>query len=152
MSKKKTKTQQTQTNTYAYQAPPDTKDTQAYRDSISQAYDTADPTIAYSFNNARNHVKDRYDNPFGANYSAEAADAAKYAGINELDQGQGAALQADAYNRKNAKVAALGGVAGLTAPQLVQTGGTMNGTTTQSGGMLGQILGAGAGIGSAALM
>jgi hypothetical protein len=80
------------------------------------------------------------------------ADAAKFAGTNELDQAQGAALQSDAYNRKNAKVAALGGVAGLTAPQLVQTGGSMTGTTTQSGGMLGQILGAGASIGSAAIM
>lgn len=132
--------------------PPDTRDTTAYRDSINNAYDTADPSIAYSFNNQRNKIKDRYDNPFGADYSPEVADAAKYAGTNELDQAQGAALQADAFNRKNAKVSALGGVAGLTAPNLVQTGGTMNGTTTQSGGMLGSILGAGASIGSAALL
>lgn len=131
-------------------APSDTRDTTAYRDSINHAYDTADPTIAYSFNNARNNLKDRYSNPFGANYSAEATDAAKYAGMNELDQGQGAALQADAFNRKNAKVGALGGIAGLTAPTLVQTGGTQN--TTQSGGLFGQILGAAAGVGSAALM
>ncbi len=152
MGKKKTKQQQQTTNTYQYMAPPDTKDTNAYRDSINQAYDTPDPTIAYSFANARSRVKDRYDNPFGADYSPEVADAAKYSGQNELDQGQGAALQADAYNRKNAKVGALGGIAGLTAPQLAQTGGSMTGTTTQSGGMLGQLIGAGASIGSAALM
>ena len=148
MGKKKQKT--VQTNTYGWQTPPETADTGAYRSAVNNAYDTPDPSIAYSFNSARQRLKDRFDNPFGANYSPEVADAAKYAGTNELDQQQGAALQADAYNRKNAKVAGLAGVAGMTAPQLVQTGGTSN--TTQSSGLLGQILGAGASIGSAAIM
>jgi hypothetical protein len=153
MGKKKTKTDQRTTNTYNYMAPPDTADTSAYRDSINKAYDTPDPSIGYSFAGARQRVGDRYGaNPFGADYSPEVADAARYSGISDLDQAQGQAYREDAFNRKNAKVGALGGIAGLTAPQLVQTGGTMTGTQTQSGGMLGQILGAGAGIGSAALM
>jgi hypothetical protein len=153
MGKKKTKTQQTQTNSYQYMAPPDTADTSAYRNSINQAYDTPDPSIAYNFGAQRNKLMDRYqENPFGADYSPEVRDAAKYSGMNDLDQMQGQAYREDSFNRKNAKVGALGGIAGLTAPQLAQTGGTMSGTTTQSGGMLGQILGAGAGIGQAALM
>jgi hypothetical protein len=152
MGKKKQKTQQTQTNTYQYMAPPSTPDTDAYRNSINQAYDTPDPSIAYNFGAQRNKMMDRYQNPFGADYSPEVNDAVKYSGQNDLDQAQGAAYREDSFNRKNAKVGALGGLAGMTAPQLAQTGGTMSGTTTQSGGMLGQLIGAGAGIGSAALL
>jgi hypothetical protein len=153
MGKKKVKTTQQTANTYGFQTPPSTPDTSAYRDQINKAYDSPDPSIGYSFAGARQRIGDRYgNNPFGADYSPEVRDAAQYAGVSDLDQAQGQALREDSFNRKNAKVGALGGLAGLTAPQLVQTGGTMTGTQTQSGGMLGQILGAGAGIGSAALM
>lgn len=152
MSKKKQSTVQNQTNTYGWQTPPSTADTNAYRDAVNTSYDKADPTIGYAYDQQRSHLMDRYDNPFSANYSPEARDAAQYAGVNDLNQQQGAALQADAFNRKQAKVGGLAGVAGMTAPVLTQTGGNMNSTTTQSGGLLGSILGAAAGVGQAALM
>lgn len=147
----KKKTEQTQTNTYGWQQNPGSADIDTLRNQINQSYDTADPGIAYAFNNQRNNIKNRFDNPFGADYSPEARDAATYAGQNDLDQAQGAAYQMDAFNRKNQKVAALGGLASQTAPQLTQTGGT--GTTIQSSPFnWGGLLNAGASVGSAALL
>ena len=148
-SKKKTETQQT--NTYGYQPGAQSADIDALRNQINSSYNQSDPGIAYSFNNQRKNLQNRFDNPFGANYSPEAADAAKYAGTNDLDQAQGAAYQMDAFNRKNQKVAALGGLASQTAPVLTQTGGS--GTTTQTTPFnWGGILNAGSSIGSAALL
>jgi hypothetical protein len=151
MGKKKTKT--TSTNTYGWQQNPGSADQDAYRASINSAYDTPDASIPFAFNNARESVKNRYSNPFGADYSPEVADAARYSGMNELNQAQGQAVREDAFNRKQGKTAALGGLAQMTGPQLVQTGGTQN--TTQSNGImgvLGPIMQAGASLGGAALM
>lgn len=148
MSKKKQKTEQT--NTYGYMTPSNTPDINAYRDTVNTAYDTPDPNIPFAFAQARDQANNRFDNPFGADYSPEVRDAAKYANNNSLDQAQGQALREDTFNRKIGKVGAQGALAGLTAPQLVQTGG--NSTTTQSGGLAQQLIGAGASIGSAAIM
>jgi len=148
MGKKKQKT--TTQNTYSYQKPPDTADISALRNQINSAYDTPDSGIGYSFGKARQRVENRFGSPFGADYSPEVREAIKYNDISELDAAQGAAYNQDAMQRRMAKTGALSGLAGLTAPQLVQTGGTQ--TSVQSGGMLGQIIGAGAGLGQAALM
>jgi hypothetical protein len=147
MGKKKTK-QETK-NTYNYMTPPSTPDTSAYREQIAKSYDTPDPSIPYAFSNARNQIKDRFSNPFGADYSSEVQDAAKYAGNSALDQAQGQAMREDQFNRANAKVSAQGGLAGLTAPNLVQTGGTQ--VLTKPGFGWGDALGMGASVGTALL-
>jgi hypothetical protein len=147
-SKKKTKT--TTTNSYGWQQNPGSADIDALRKQVGSSFDTPDPSIAYNFGAQRNKMMDRYQNPFGADYSPEVNDAVKYSGQNELDQMQGQAYREDAFNRKSGKINAMGSLAALTGPQLTQTGGTSN--TVQSTPMWGQILGAGAGIGQAALM
>lgn len=140
MSSKKTTTS---TNTYAYQAPPDSQDTIALRNQINTAYDTPDATIPYSFARRREAAKNRFGSPFGANYSPEVRAAQQYNDINELDQEQGVANRMDSFNRRQGKTAALSGLAGHTSPRLVQTGGTQ---VQQSPFNWGGLLSAGAGI------
>lgn len=129
--KKKTTQNQTSTNTYGWQTHPGSADINNLRNQINTAYDTPDSSIPYAFNQQRAQLMDRYDNPFGANYSPEVRDAARYRGTEELNQAQGQAYRDDAQFRKQAKLAAFGNLAGMTSPVLTQTGGTMQGTTIQ---------------------
>jgi tRNA A37 N6-isopentenylltransferase MiaA len=129
-SKSKSKT----TNTYAYQAPPQTQQMQQYGQSINDAYDTPDPSIGYQFASARGRIDDRFDNPFGQDYSPEVQDAMKYSGHQQLDQAQGQAYREDAFRRKEGKLGHQAAYAGMTAPQLVQTGGTFQGSQSQPWG------------------
>lgn len=131
------------TNTYSYMTPPRTQALDAFEAEINSAYDTPDPTIGYTFGKAEQNLEDRFDNPWGFNYSPEVKEASLYAGKEELNQARGAVLREDAFNRKNAKVQARGVVAGYQQPQLVQTGGT----STQTQPILPSIIGA---VGTAA--
>lgn len=146
----KKKTTQTQQNTYQYMTPTETPDIANLRAQIGQSYDTADPSIGYHYGKRREQAQNRFANPFGPNYSPEVIAAQRYNDLNEIDQEQGIAQRMDVFNRRQAKVGALGGLASQTAPQLVGTGSS--GTTTQSGSPWGAIIGAGAQIGQAALM
>lgn len=130
-SKKKTTQNQTSTNTYGWQQNPGSADIDRLRSQINTAYDTPDSSIPYAFNSQRAQLMDRYDNPFGADYSPEVRDAVRYRGTQDLNQAQGQAYRDDAQYRKQAKVAAFGNLAGMTAPTLTQIGGSMQGTTTQ---------------------
>lgn len=143
-SKKKT----TQTQTYGWQQNPGSADITKYRDEIGKAYDTADPTIPYTHARMRESAKNRFGSPFGADYSPEVREAQQYNDLNEIDQMQGEANRIDSFNRKQGKAQAYGSLAGMTAPQLTGTGGT----SVQSQSMLPQIIGAGASLGSSALM
>lgn len=147
---RKSKTQTTQTNTYGWMTPTDTADTIALREQINKAYDTPDPTIPYSFARRREGVQNRFGNPYGPNYSPEVMDAIRYNDLNDLDQEQGAAMRLDRFNRRQAKTAALAGLASHTAPRLVQTGGSGT-TVSQQPFNWGGLIGAGANIGMAAI-
>lgn len=129
--KKKTTQTQTSTNTYGWQQNPGSADIDNLRSQINTAYDTPDSSIPYAFNAQRSQLMDRYDNPFGADYSPEVRDAARYSGTQQLNQAQGQAYRDDAQYRKQAKIAAFGNLAGMTSPVLTQTGGSMQGTTVQ---------------------
>ena len=144
MGKKKTE----QKNTYTSVAPAETPDIAALRAQIGQSYDTQDPSIGYHYGKRREQAKNRFTNPFGPNYSPEVIDAQRYNDVNEIDQEQGVAQRMDAFNRRQAKVGALGGLANQTASQIVSSGGT----TTQGGSPWGAIIGAGAQLGQAAIM
>lgn len=144
----KSKHENTVTNTYGWQTPPSTPQSQALDAQIAK-YDTPDPTIPYVFNNRRNQLNNRFDNPFGFNYSPEVQEAQKYARGQELDQAQGQAHREDNFNRMNAKTAALAGSAALHAPVLTQTGGHEQGFQTTPWGPA--LIGAAGQIGGAAL-
>ena len=130
--KSKSTSKQQQTNTYGHIQTPITAQQQAFDDHIKTAYDQADPNIPYQFNNAREALNNRFDNPFGADISPEVRDAVKYEQGNFIDQAQGQAAREDSFNRKQAKTGALATSAGMVAPQLVQTGGSSIGSGTQT--------------------
>jgi hypothetical protein len=145
----KSKNEQTTTNTYGWQTPPQTAQGQAYDEWARNAFTTADPTIPYTFGNMRKNLNNRFDNPFGFNYSGEAADAIKYDQNNEIDQAQGQALREDRQYRNQARGSALAVSAAQNAPQLTQTGGHTYGWQSQPIGPA--IIGAVGAMGSAAI-
>lgn len=143
------KQQQTtqQTNTYGWQSPPASQDV----DAIRNWHPTIDPSISYRYGQAENAIRDTYDNPLGAYETAQTKGAGLRANIKGLNQEKGQAFR-EAYAGVNAQeLGRLGMLAELTSPRLTQTGGSSTGTTQQSGGMLGSIIGAGATVGAAAL-
>ena len=134
----------TQANTYSYQTPPKTQEITDYKNWNP----TEDPGIQYGIGNARNRLQDSIQNPQGAYTTPAIRDAVSRTGNENLTQLEGELHReghADVNRQEQNKLA---GIAGLTAPQLVQSGST----TTQSGGVLNSIIGAGASVGSAAIM
>lgn len=144
----KSKTKSQSTNTYGYQTPPHWAGAEEFHNQIGQL-DKGDPSIPFAFAHQREELKNRFDNPFGFNYSPEVQDAIKYSQGQNIDQAEGQAHREDYYNRQQAKLGALGAYAGMTAPTLVQTGGTFQGTQTQPIGPA--LIGAAGQIGGAAL-
>ncbi len=141
-SKKKT----TQTNTYSHMTAPDTQDTIRLRELANQNQGP-DPSIRYAFANARKDLDNSYQNPLGAYTSPAVRDAANRASSERLGMAQNVALQDSNRASQQQQFGQQSALAGLTAPQLVQTGGT----TVQQQSMLPSILGAVAGVGSSAL-
>lgn len=144
MGKKKTK----QTNEYQFYTPPTTPQQTAYENSLS-AYDTPDPSIPYTFNNARESANNRLDTPFGANYSPEVSDAIRSNNNSSFDQMQGQAIREDSLKRQQLKSGGLATNAGMTAPQFAQSGGTQ--TVSDPTALFGSLLSAGGALGGAAL-
>lgn len=141
----KKKTVQETKNNYEYKTAPETKDITALRELKA----TVDPSISYNYAQRRNDLASSFKNPLGGYTTPAVRDAAIRAGNAALSQDESQAVQASQYNADNANYARQAGLAAATAPQLVQTGGTQ--TQTQSGGLLGNILGgvAQAGLGYA---
>jgi hypothetical protein len=107
---------------------------------------TLDPTIPYNFAQQKEDFNNSYVNPLGAYTTPAVRDAAVRANNERMNVAQSQAVQGSQYNADNTNYGRTAGVAAMTAPQLVQTGGTQ--TQTQSGGLLGQILGGVAQVGA----
>jgi hypothetical protein len=135
---KKTKVNQTQTNqftnTYGWQTPPETADVTALRGQKA----TLDPSIPYRYANMKEEFANTYKNPFGAYTTPAVRDAATRSNNERLSMAQGQAMAEGHYAADNMNFARQAAIAEMTAPRMVQTGGTsngtVNGTTTQSGG------------------
>jgi hypothetical protein len=142
------KQQETTTqNSYGWQTPPDTGDVRALRDWQPEK----DPTTPYTFGRMRQGQRDAFHNPYGAYTTPAIRDATLRASDMEIGQQESQANRQSQYDVNNQIYAKDALLAGATAPRLTQTGG--NSTTTQSGGLLGDILGSAAqGAGSAAVM
>lgn len=144
MGKQKTK----QTVTHAWKAPPETADVSALREMKA----TADPSIPFQYSKARQNYANTFANPLGSYTSPSTKEAAARVTNQALAQDEAQALEQSQFNANNANFGRQATVAQMTAPTLVNTGGTQ----TQSGGfwsgLLQQGIGAGAQLGSAALM
>lgn len=127
----KSKTKQETKNQVAWSAPPTTEAQQHYDDLAEHSYNTADPTIGYAAGKAEQNLKNRYSNPWGAQVSPEVMAAQQYEGLQEINAARGVALQADASNRKAAKLQAVGYSAAAHAPQMYNSQTNMTGSQTQ---------------------
>jgi len=130
MGKRKTTQQSTQTNTYAYQTPPETADVTALRGMKAQV----DPSIPYRYAKGREEYDNSWKNPLGSATSPAVREAASRVTNQRLAMDEGNTMSAAQNEADNTNFSRQAAIAGMTAPQLVQTGGTMNGTTTQTGG------------------
>lgn len=143
MGKKKTTT----TSTYDYKSRPMT----ASEEKLSKMEAKVDPSIGYTYAKMRQSNANSYMNPLGSATNPATAEAASRVTNNALAQDESQAIQQSQFNADNANFNRTATVAGMTAPQLVQTGGTQ----TQSGGfwsgLLTSMIGAGSNIGAAAL-
>jgi hypothetical protein len=124
-----TKSKTQQTNTHAYMTPTETADIKSLRDMKA----TTNPTIPYQYAAARENLANSYKSPLGAATSSAVRDAAGRSAHNRMGMEQAISM-ANVYNdADNTNFARQAAVAGMTAPQLVQTGGS----GTQSTGGLG---------------
>lgn len=133
-----------QTNTYQYLPPPETADTAALRNMKA----TTDPTIPFRAAKQRQAVSQSYQNPFGSATSPATMEAMGRATNQAMDQQEAAETAASQFQADQTNFQRQAMLAQMTAPRLVQTGGTQ----TQSSDWL-SVLGAfGAQLGQAALM
>lgn len=109
---------------------------------------TTDPTIPFRAAKQRQAMTQSYQNPFGSASTPATMEAMGRATNQAMDQQEAAETAASQFQADQSNFARQATIAGMTAPRLVQTGGTQ----TQSGDVLSGILNAGAQLGSAALM
>ena len=142
----KKKTTQTSTNTYGFQTPPDTQDIKDLRGMEIQE----DPGIGHQFALLKEGLNNNYDNPLGAYTTADVRGKQRSATMQGVNQQEAAAHRQGQYDVNQQNIMKQSGLATLTAPKLVQTGGTN--VTTQPSDIWGSIIGGGANVASAALM
>lgn len=144
------KTKQTQTsnttNTYGWNAPPDTADVGALRGFEFES----DPRLPYVFANARQKMEGTYDNPLGGATTPQLRDATLRAGYEDSAQNESQAYREENYGRQALEYGKLADIAQMTQPRLTQTSGSTNSSgTSQTSDPLGSIM-KGASLGIAA--
>lgn len=147
-STKKTETQ----NTYGWQTPPETEDTRALRTSAANLKGRINPIIRGQYAGARRDLERQFINPMHSYTTQAMRDATLQAGRDELGQQEAMAIQGAEFAADNADFDRQLQITNMTNPRLTQTGGT----TTQSGGFLGDLalglIQGGSSVGAAALM
>lgn len=128
-SKKKTTTN---TNTYGWQASPGSADIDALRGMKAKA----DTNIPYLYARMREKLGNSYNNPMGAYTSPAVRDAVSRNAGQGLALDEAQAVRASQQQADNVNYGRQAGVAAMTAPQLVQTGGTQVQKTPKDWGSL----------------
>lgn len=124
--------------------PPKTEEIKA----LEKMKATVDPSIAYNFAERKRGFEESFKNPLGAYTTPAVRDAATRAHSERMAQGESQAIQESQQRADDTNYGRASTVAGMTAPQLVQTGGT----STQSqgwGSILGSVIGAAGQVGAA---
>jgi hypothetical protein len=127
--KKQTSTQNTQsTNTasYDYRTPPSTSDIDVARASTARV----DPSIGYRLGEKERQLSDSFNNPTGGYTTPQMKDAILRAGRRDLMQQAGEQTREGQYDVNRINQSKNLALAGLTAPQLVQTGSSSTGSGT----------------------
>lgn len=151
--------QQNFTNQYGFEQMPDSEDIKALRGYKEQI----DPSIAHSYSRRQTNLKNSFNNPLGQYTTPAMRDATQRSHEGELEQEYGQAQRQGYSDMQGRTGQRLAGLAGLTAPTMVQTGGSSSGSgtysgtgsstgsTTQSEPLLPSLLGGAASVGAAAL-
>lgn len=136
LSDKKQSSQQTSqtqaTNTYGYQTPPSTPDL----DKLRGEKFTVDPGLDAQYGSLRSQVDKSAHNPLGPSYNPQVAEQQRKSAMERLGQDEAQAYRGGQYDANKLNFARDSTVAGMSAPQLTQTGssstGSGSGTTVQS--------------------
>lgn len=130
-SKTKNTTNQTQTqhstNTYGLGPQTNSADIQALRGMVANPNEV-DPTIAYGYARRRQDLDNSYQNPLGAYTSPAVRDAAGRSAGRGLNMEAAVATSAGRREAQDRAFQQQSYIAGLTAPPVVQTGGSSTGT------------------------
>ena len=145
MGKRKQTTQQS--NSFSYFTPPPTADVTALREMKV----TADTSIPFNYAKQREEMQNSYRAPLGSYTSPAVQEALQRSAGRALAQDEAQAQMNSQAQADNINFGRQATIAGMTAPQFAQTGGTQ--TQTQSGGMgfLGQLLNTGIGAAGTAI-
>ncbi len=125
--KKQTSTQQsTQANTYGYQTPPSTPDIDKLRGAKFQI----DPGLDTEYSNLRSQVDKGAHDPLGPAYNPQVVAQQRKAAMERLGTQEAQAYRGGQSDVNKLNFARDTTVAGMTAPQLTQTGSTSSGSGT----------------------
>src|SRR6185369_11190275 len=95
---------------------------------LSGAKFEVDPGLHAQYGQLRSQLKSGFNNPLGANYSPEVRDAIIRSGEERLGQQEAEAYRGGQYDANRLGYSRDVTVAGMSQPQLTQTGGTTTGT------------------------
>ena len=113
-----------------------------------------DPGVAAGFASARRGISDTLDNPLGAYTTPAVREATERAAYGDLAQQEGAATNQASYQNQGLDLARKEDLAQMTAPRIVQSGGSSSGYNTQlvqQPSILNSAIGGAASVGAAAL-
>lgn len=137
------------TNTFDQITPKDTPDIDAAR----QFQFSVDPRIKQIYGAASKSNTDSYSSPIGGYYPPQMRDASIRSGQARIADQEADATNTATQGLQGQQYAQKIGLAGLTAPQIVQTGGSgtgsQQGTTTQTQSILPALIGGAAQVGAA---
>lgn len=105
-----------------------------------------DPGLATQYADQKAQVRKGFNNPLGAYYNPQVKEAMQRASDERLGQEEAQAFRSGQFDVNRLNYSKQAALAGMTAPQLTQTGSsnTGSGTITQQSNPMGSILGAGA--------
>lgn len=144
MGKKKPQTTtQTSTvvNNYSYQTPPETPELRDAKAAAAKLKGRVNPVIRGFYAGERGKLNEQFHNPLGSLTTPAIREASLKAGNEALSQQEAQAIATADFAEGDAEFQRKMAIAGMTAPQLVNAGGTTTGktTTTQSSGIGGVI-------------
>jgi hypothetical protein len=125
-SSQKQNTNNATTSTYGYQTPPSTPDIDKLRNTQFEV----DPGIAAQYGRQRNDLRSSFQQPTGAFLSPQVRDAQLRSGMERLGRDEAQASREGTFDKNRLEYGRNSAVAGLTAPQLTQTGSTSSGSGT----------------------
>lgn len=125
--KKQTQTSNNATTTsWGHIAPPNTPDLDNLRNRKFQV----DPGISAQYSGLRSRLAKSFNSPTGAYYNPQVQEGILRSRNESLGQQEGQAFREGQFDVNKLNYGRDVAVAGMTAPQLVQTGGTSSGTGT----------------------